>query len=89
MTIAAFLRFWSEKRVSSTSAVQLRREAEKARKLADNAVTERDRNKFIDIARSLDKEAAAIDSTLVGASPRSFFGRAVGAVREQVPSSAK
>lgn len=73
----------------STSAFQLRREAEKARKLADNAVTERDRNKFIDIARSLDKEAAAIDSTLVGTPTRSLFGHAVGAVREQAPSSAK
>ena len=47
-----------------TSALQLRREAEKARKLADNAVTERDRIKFIDIAGSLEREAAAITAKL-------------------------
>lgn len=71
--------------MSSNSSVQLRREADKARKLADNAVTERERNKFIDIARSLDREASAIDSTLAGTRTSPLFGRANDAVSRPIP----
>lgn len=49
---------------SSGSADQLRREAAKARKLADNAFGEADKQRLLDVAASLDREAAAMETAL-------------------------
>ena len=46
------------------SVDQLRREAGKARKLADNAFGEAEKRHLLDVAASLEREAAAIDSAL-------------------------
>jgi len=50
--------------VSPASARQLRREAVKARKLADNAFAEEERRSLREVAVSLDREASAIESAL-------------------------
>lgn len=49
---------------SSGSAEQLRREAAKARKLADNAFGEAEKGCLLDAAASLDREAAAMETAL-------------------------
>ena len=46
-----------------SSAAQLRREAGKARKLADAAFGEQERQQLIDVAASLEREAALIEAT--------------------------
>lgn len=50
--------------ISPASARQLRREAAKARLLADNAFAEDERSRLQDVAGSLDREAAAIETAL-------------------------
>jgi hypothetical protein len=47
-----------------SSAAQLRREADKARKLADAAFGEQERQQLIDVAASLEREAAQIEATI-------------------------
>ncbi len=47
-----------------SSAAQLRREADKARKLADAAFGEQERRQLIEVAASLEREAAEIEATL-------------------------
>ena len=47
-----------------SSAAQLRREAGKARKLADAAFGEQERRQLIEVAAALEREAAEIDSVL-------------------------
>lgn len=47
------------------SAAQLRREAAKARTLADHSFNEDERQRLHDIAASLDREALAIDAARV------------------------
>jgi hypothetical protein len=47
-----------------SSAAQLRREAGKARKLADAAFGEQERQQLIDVAASLEREAAQIEAML-------------------------
>lgn len=46
------------------SAAQLRREAAKARSLADNAFAEEERRALLDVAASLEREAVAIETKL-------------------------
>ena len=46
------------------SAAQLRREAEKARKLAEAAFGEEERQRLNDVAATLDREATAIEAAL-------------------------
>jgi hypothetical protein len=50
--------------MSAASARQLRREAAKARALADNAFAEDERRRLQDVASSLDREAMAIETAL-------------------------
>lgn len=63
--------------ISPGSARQLRREAAKARGLADNAFAEDERRRLQEVAESLDREAGAIEAALrirrvklAGAPPR-------------------
>nr|WP_157034244.1 hypothetical protein [Sphingomonas sp. Y57] len=49
---------------NSGSANQLRREAAKARKLADNAFGEEEKQRLLEVAASLDREAAAMEAAL-------------------------
>ncbi len=46
------------------SAAQLRREAAKARKLAEGAFGEEERQRLAEVAKTLDREAAAIDAAM-------------------------
>lgn len=50
--------------ISPGSAKQLRREAAKARTLADNAFAEDERRRLQDVAHSLEREAMAIEAAL-------------------------
>ncbi len=54
----------------AASAAQLRREAAKARALADATFGEEERRQLAEIATALDREAAAIDVALAKASKR-------------------
>jgi hypothetical protein len=51
--------------MSETSAAQLRREAAKARKLAEAAFGETERKRLNEVAVTLDSEAAAIEAAVV------------------------
>lgn len=53
-----------EEAVSPGSVRQLRREAAKARSLAENAFTEDERRSLQEVATSLDREAGAIEAAL-------------------------
>jgi len=57
---------WRENmgRLPADSAAQLRREATKARKLADAAFGEEDRRRLFEVAATLDREATHIESVL-------------------------
>jgi len=46
------------------SADQLRREASKARNLADNAFGEDERRRLLEVAASLDREAVAMEAAI-------------------------
>ena len=50
--------------ISAASARQLRREAAKARTLADNAFAEDERRRLQEIASSLDREAMEIEAAI-------------------------
>ena len=50
--------------MSHGSARQLRKEAAKARSLADNAFAEDERRRLLDVATSLDREATLIETAL-------------------------
>lgn len=73
---------------SSGSADQLRREAAKARKLADNAFGEAEKQRLQDVAASLDREAAAMENALaVKAATRPPIALAMQPVRSVVVRS--
>lgn len=61
---------WRENmgRLPADSAAQLRREANKARKLAQAAFGEDERRRLFDVAATLDREAMHIESVLDRAS---------------------
>jgi hypothetical protein len=52
------------KHPASDSAIQLRREAAKARKLAEATFGEEERHRLNEVAATLDREAAAIESAV-------------------------
>lgn len=49
---------------SDSGAAQLRREAGKARQLADSAFGEQERQQLMDVATMLDREAAELEAAL-------------------------
>jgi hypothetical protein len=57
-------------RGSSPASAKMRREAEKARRLAAGTYGEGDRRRLIEIADTLDREAAAIERALSSEQPR-------------------
>ena len=56
--------------MSETSAAQLRREAAKARKLAEAAFGETERERLSEVAETLEREAVAVETALVRARGR-------------------
>ncbi|MES2496989.1 MAG: hypothetical protein V4618_12815 [Pseudomonadota bacterium] len=58
----------------SGSADQLKREAVKARTLADNAFAEAEKQHLLDVAASLDREAAAMERALALKSAKASAG---------------
>lgn len=71
---------WRENmgRLPADSAAQLRREASKARKLAQAAFGEEERRRLFDVAATLDSEATHIESTLGRTSNASSRRRPLG-----------
>jgi hypothetical protein len=64
-------------------AEQLRREAAKARKLADNSFNETEHDRLLDVAASLEREATAIDVAMASkVAQRNVLFRNHPAVRE-------
>ncbi|WP_162254007.1 hypothetical protein [Sphingomonas sp. Root50] len=66
---------------SSGSAEQLRREAAKARKLADNAFGEAEKGRLLDVAASLDREAAAMETALAVRAAKASADRSFRTIR--------
>lgn len=66
---------------NSGSAKQLRREAAKARKLADNAFGEAEKQRLLEVAASLDREAAAMEAALTVRAAKASISLSSRAVR--------